>query len=51
MRGKRDQVQRISVLLSARPGEIARAVEKLKDEDAKLRKNLWQLMISSLPVR
>lgn len=37
---KRDQVQRISVLLSARPGEIARAVEKLKDEDAKLQEKL-----------
>ena len=29
---KRDQVQKISVLLSARPGEIARAVEKLKEK-------------------
>ena len=38
---KRDQVQRISVLLSARPGEIARAVEKLKDEDAKLQEKRW----------
>ena len=37
---KRDQVQRISVLLSARPGEIARAVEKLKDEEAKLQEKL-----------
>lgn len=37
---KRDQVQRISVLLSARPGEIARVVEKLKDEEAKLQEKL-----------
>ena len=37
---KRDQVQRISVLLSARSGEIARAVEKLKDEEAKLQEKL-----------
>ena len=37
---KRDQVQKISVLLSARPGEIARAVEKLKDEEAKLQEKL-----------
>lgn len=37
---KRGQVQRISVLLSARPGEIARAVEKLKDEEAKLQEKL-----------
>lgn len=37
---KRDQVQGISVLLSARPGEIARAVEKLKDEEAKLQEKL-----------
>ena len=33
---KRDQVQKISVLLSTRPGEISRAVEKLNDEEAKL---------------
>ena len=37
---KRDQVQKISVLLSARPGEIARAVEKLKEEEAKLQEKL-----------
>ena len=37
---KRDQVQKISVLLSARPGEISRAVEKLKDEEAKLQEKL-----------
>lgn len=37
---KRDQVQKISVLLSARPGEIPRAVEKLKDEEAKLQEKL-----------
>lgn len=37
---KRDQVQKISVLLSARPGEIARAVEKLKEEEAKLHEKL-----------
>ena len=29
---KRDQVQKISVLLSARPGEISRAVEKLQEK-------------------
>ena len=34
------QVQKISVLLSARPGEISRAVEKLKDEEAKLQEKL-----------
>lgn len=37
---KRDQVQKISVLLSARPGEISRAVEKLKEEEAKLQEKL-----------
>ncbi len=37
---KRDQVQKISVLLSARPGEIARAVEKLKEDEAKLQEKL-----------
>ena len=37
---KRDKVQKISVLLSARPGEISRAVEKLKDEEAKLQEKL-----------
>ena len=37
---ERDQVQKISVLLSARPGEISRAVEKLKDEEAKLQEKL-----------
>ena len=37
---KRDQVQKISVLLSTRPGEISRAVEKLKDEEAKLQEKL-----------
>lgn len=37
---KRDQVQKISVLLSARPGEISRAVEKLKDEEVKLQEKL-----------
>ena len=37
---KRDQVQKISVLLSARSGEISRAVEKLKDEEAKLQEKL-----------
>ena len=37
---KRDQVQKISVLLSARPGEIARAVEKLKEVEAKLQEKL-----------
>lgn len=37
---KRDQVQKISVLLSAQPGEISRAVEKLKDEEAKLQEKL-----------
>lgn len=37
---KRDQVQKISVLPSARPGEISRAVEKLKDEEAKLQEKL-----------
>lgn len=37
---KRDQVQKISVLLSARPGEISRAVEKLKDEEEKLQEKL-----------
>ena len=36
----RDQVQKISVLLSARPGEIARAVEKLKEDEAKLQEKL-----------
>ena len=37
---KRDQVQKISVLLSARPGEFSSAVEKLKDEEAKLQEKL-----------
>ena len=37
---KRDQVQKVSVLLSARPGEIARAVEKLKEDEAKLQEKL-----------
>ena len=37
---KRDQVQKISVLLSARPGEISRAVEKLKEDEAKLQEKL-----------
>lgn len=37
---KRDQVQKISALLSTRPGEISRAVEKLKDEEAKLQEKL-----------
>lgn len=37
---KRQQVQKISVLLSARPGEIAEAVEKLKAETEKLQEKL-----------
>ena len=37
---KRDQVQKISVLLSAKPGEIAAAVEKMKDEIGKLQEKL-----------
>lgn len=40
---KREQVQKISVLLSAKPGEISGAVEKLKQETEKLQEKLSKL--------
>lgn len=40
---KRDQVQRISVLLSAKSGEVADAVDKLKKENEKLQEKLSAL--------
>lgn len=40
---KRDQVQKISVLLSAKSGEVADAVDKLKKENEKLQEKLSAL--------